>query len=77
MTIATTKNYGAPRKSRKLILSSLSFLVLFLSELTLVSPEVAPVEPEDVTFGDHYSPFVGRAYLDQVLFGDMHFHTET
>ncbi|MEM6579197.1 MAG: DUF3604 domain-containing protein [Pseudomonadota bacterium] len=23
-----------------------------------------------------YSPFVGRAYPDQVLFGDLHFHTE-
>lgn len=25
---------------------------------------------------DVYSPFVGRAYPDQVLFGDLHFHTE-
>ena len=23
-----------------------------------------------------YSPFVGRAYPDQVLFGDLHFHTK-
>lgn len=23
-----------------------------------------------------YSPFVGRAYPDKVLFGDLHFHTE-
>ena len=23
----------------------------------------------------HYSPFVGRDYPDQVLFGDTHFHT--
>ncbi len=26
--------------------------------------------------GADYSPFVGRAYPDQVLFGDLHFHTE-
>jgi hypothetical protein len=26
--------------------------------------------------GAIYSPFVGRAYPDQVLFGDLHFHTE-
>lgn len=26
--------------------------------------------------GEIYSPFVGRSYPDQVLFGDLHFHTE-
>lgn len=26
--------------------------------------------------GPNYSPFVNRAYPDQVLFGDLHFHTE-
>ena len=29
----------------------------------------------DACTGD-YSPFVGRAYPDEVLFGDLHFHTE-
>ncbi|WP_240482074.1 DUF3604 domain-containing protein [Ruegeria marisrubri] len=34
------------------------------------------VKPETVAGGDVYSPFVGRSYPDQVLFGDLHFHTE-
>ena len=34
-----------------------------------VAPEAAEQRPV-------YSPFVGRAYPDQVLFGDLHFHTE-
>jgi hypothetical protein len=34
------------------------------------------VTPEAVNGGEVYSPFVGRDYPDQVLFGDLHFHTE-
>ncbi|PRY19514.1 uncharacterized protein DUF3604 [Aliiruegeria haliotis] len=34
------------------------------------------VSPETVDRSDVYSPFAGRAYPDQVLFGDLHFHTE-
>ncbi|WP_164660555.1 DUF3604 domain-containing protein [Tropicibacter sp. Alg240-R139] len=35
----------------------------------VVSTETVETEP-------NYSPFVGRSYPDQVLFGDLHFHTE-
>ncbi|MEM8580279.1 MAG: DUF3604 domain-containing protein, partial [Pseudomonadota bacterium] len=34
------------------------------------------VSPDIVDGTEDYSPFVGRAYPDQVLFGDLHFHTE-
>ncbi|MDJ0858224.1 MAG: DUF3604 domain-containing protein [Dinoroseobacter sp.] len=34
------------------------------------------VSPEIVDGSEPYSPFAGRAYPDQVLFGDLHFHTE-
>ena len=34
------------------------------------------MKPETVEAGPVYSPFAGRAYPDQVLFGDLHFHTE-
>lgn len=34
------------------------------------------VSPDTVDGTADYSPFVHRAYPDQVLFGDLHFHTE-
>lgn len=34
------------------------------------------VSEKTVDGGEIYSPFAGRAYPDQVLFGDLHFHTE-
>ena len=34
------------------------------------------VTQEDLEEDRIYSPFVGRAYPDNVFFGDMHFHTE-
>ena len=36
----------------------------------------ATVTPETVDDDQVYSPFVNRDYPDQVLFGDLHFHTE-
>ena len=48
----------------------------------LASPHEAGARPEVSQKavkrhdGRIYSPFVGRDYPDQVLFGDMHFHTE-
>ena len=38
--------------------------------------ESPPVTKEDLADERIYSPYVGRAYPDQVLFGDMHFHTD-
>jgi hypothetical protein len=34
------------------------------------------IDPEDVTPMNEYSPYAGRAYPDQVLFGDTHLHTK-
>ncbi len=46
----------------------------------MVSPVSASpyptVEKEDLAEERVYSPYVGRAYPDQVLFGDTHFHTD-
>jgi hypothetical protein len=35
-----------------------------------------PVRIEDFQDENIYSPFAGRNYPDQVLFGDTHFHTD-
>lgn len=43
--------------------------------LTIASPYDVQVTPEILTPEPVYSPFVNRAYPDQVLFGDSHFHT--
>ena len=34
------------------------------------------INTKAVDSSEDYSPFVGRDYPDQVLFGDLHFHTE-
>ena len=57
-----------------------SVFVIMITVL-LASPMLATVEPKTVTQEDLqeeevYSPYVGRAYPDQVFFGDTHFHTE-
>jgi len=64
---------------------------LTAATLSLMAPgassslEEANVSPEDIELPGEvqevkgqrvYSPFVGRDYPDQVLFGDMHFHTD-
>ena len=50
--------------------------VLFIySGLTSASPYDVQITPEKLTSEPVYSPFVNRAYPDQVLFGDSHFHT--
>ena len=40
------------------------------------SPQELVVTEEDFEEERIYSPYAGRAYADQVFFGDMHFHTE-
>ena len=40
------------------------------------SPQELVVTEEDFAEQRVYSPYAGRAYADQVFFGDMHFHTE-
>ena len=39
------------------------------------APQDRPVTVEDFKEKKVYSPYAGRAYSDQVLFGDTHFHT--
>ena len=56
-------------------------LVAFAVVLTagpgvLFAQKEIEVTPEDLVPEKDYSPYVGRAYPDQVLFGDTHFHTK-
>jgi hypothetical protein len=39
-------------------------------------PEMYNVSEEDFVEEKVYSPYAGRAYADEVFFGDMHFHTD-
>jgi len=55
-----------------------SILVLALSHNPVsASPyDHGKITAEDLATEKIYSPYVGRAYPDQVLFGDTHFHTD-
>ena len=46
------------------------------ASLAVASPQELVVTEEDFEEEQVYSPYAGRAYADQVFFGDMHFHTE-
>ena len=62
--------------SHSRLLSSAGFYIITLScSLAYASPQDFPVKPKDFKEEKVYSPFVGRNYPDQVLFGDTHFHT--
>lgn len=52
-----------------LVSALILFPALLSAQETVVTPEMMESEPV-------YSPFVGRDFPDQVLFGDTHFHTE-
>ncbi len=53
-----------------------TFFYLCSGGATLASPyDHGEISAEDLATEKVYSPFVGRAYPDQVLFGDTHFHT--
>jgi hypothetical protein len=47
----------------------------FGADLALASGQELVVTEEDFAEERVYSPYAGRAYADQVFFGDMHFHT--
>ena len=51
------------------------YLIIASASLYASGLEVVVTE-EDFEEERIYSPFVGRAYPDNVFFGDMHFHTE-
>ncbi|MEP3298087.1 MAG: DUF3604 domain-containing protein [Pseudoruegeria sp.] len=54
---------------------SASVIPIFLLGSDALAFEGA-VNPDYVKIAPEYSPFIGRSYPDQVLFGDLHFHTE-
>ena len=58
----------------KVIASVLSLVVLCHTS-ALASPLDRPVTNEDLEPERVYSPYAGRNYPDEVLFGDTHFHT--
>jgi hypothetical protein len=51
------------------------FALVLSSTSAFSSPYDREVTAEDLEQERVYSPFVGRNYPDQVLFGDTHFHT--
>ena len=60
-------------------------LFLFFAVISSASPQEVTVTPDmldvsptpkEAAPGPVYSPYAGRNYPDQVLFGDTHFHTE-
>ena len=61
------------------IASALTFLVIVgwsVEAGHLYAQVETVVTADDVVQERIYSPYVGRAYPDQVLFGDTHFHTK-
>jgi hypothetical protein len=66
------------------LMSHIRFLITSFIVLAVVAVMVrveamayeGGVTPQAVDGGEVYSPFVGRDYPDQVLIGDLHFHTE-
>ena len=61
--------------SHTLILSGSALVLALTTNLAFASPMDRQVTAEDLEPERVYSPYAGRAYSDQVFFGDMHFHT--
>ena len=61
--------------SHTLILSGSSLVLALTVNLAFASPLDRPVTAEELEPERVYSPFAGRNYPDEVLFGDTHFHT--
>ena len=64
--------------------SSTALVIGLGAEASYSSPYEVDIDPDELGIGEQvkvvreerqYSPFVGRDYPDQVLFGDTHFHT--
>ena len=52
------------------------FLIAGIGPVAQASPyDHGEITAEDLAQAEIYSPYVGRAYPDKVLFGDSHFHT--
>lgn len=68
--------FGMPKLHVSLRLLSRVCLAISLLPLPAQSQQLDRViNVDDVAERQVYSPFVGRNYADQVLFGDLHFHT--
>ena len=66
------------KKHPAIVAAALALTVIGLSfgaDLALASGQELVVTEEDFAEEKIYSPYAGRAYADQVFFGDMHFHT--
>lgn len=63
-------------KSLLVSLSTVAVVGLSFAVNPVLASPYPTVNQEDLTEERVYSPFVGRAYPDQVFFGDTHFHTE-
>jgi hypothetical protein len=66
------------KKHPAIVAGALALTVIGLSfgaDLALASGQELVVTEEDFAEEKVYSPYAGRAYADQVFFGDMHFHT--
>ena len=56
--------------------TSLQLLLLAALLPSLLLAQEIVITEEDLADDPVYSPYAGRAYADNVYFGDMHFHTE-
>ena len=64
-------------KRPSVILSVATFGILFsVGYLAAQEPEIYHVTEADFVEEKAYSPYAGRAYPDEVFFGDTHLHTE-
>jgi len=62
--------------NRLVIIAGAFSILLIAAGSELVSSQELVVTEEDFAEERVYSPYAGRAYSDQVFFGDTHFHTE-
>lgn len=66
---------GRSKTAQRRMSAGLVAAILLFSASDIFAFEGNLAPEIDARTGD-YSPFVGRAYPDQVLFGDLHFHTK-
>jgi len=73
-TMGLPSTIERPGKSSLLLFTTI-LTSIFAGITTAVAQEVVVTE-KDFVEQKVYSPYAGRAYADQVFFGDTHFHTE-
>jgi hypothetical protein len=65
----------APRSAKAIMVGTLAVFLVAIPQTAFPSPYEPMITPEKLEASRVYSPYVGRAYPDQVLFGDVHFQT--